>query len=78
MKEKLQDIFREVFDDGGIVLERQMTADDIEAWDSLTHFEMVMEIERAFGIKFGTDEILCMESVGQIMDLVVKHTGDRA
>lgn len=77
MKEKLQDIFREVFDDGGIVLEREMTADDIEAWDSLTHFELVMEVEMAFGIKFGTDEISGLESVGQLMDLIEKHTGDR-
>lgn len=75
MKEKLQDIFREVFDDETIVLDPQMTAEDIEAWDSLTHFELVMEVETAFGIRLTTGEIAGLESVGQLMELIEKHMG---
>lgn len=75
MKEKLQGIFREVFDDETIVLERQVTIEDIEAWDSLTHFELVMEVELAFGIKLTTDEIAGLNSAGELMDLIEKHMG---
>lgn len=76
MKEKLQEIFRDVFDDENICLNREMTAEDIEAWDSLTYFELVMEVEAAFGIKLTTEEIATLESVGQMMDLIEKYTGE--
>lgn len=76
MKERLQDIFRDVFGDEGIVLTREMTAEDVEAWDSLTHFELVMEVELAFGIKLTTGEIAGLETVGQLMDLIERHTGE--
>ena len=75
MKKKLRDIFSEVFDDEGFVLDRGMTAEDIEAWDSLTHFELVMEVEMAFGIKLTTEEVSDLRSVGQLMDLIEKYIG---
>lgn len=77
MKERLEQIFRDVFDDETIRLDAGMTAEDIEAWDSLTHFELVMEIEKAFGIRFTTGEVASFSSVGQLMELLEKHTGDR-
>ena len=47
IKEKLQEIFREVFEDDEIVLSGELTADDIEDWDSLTHIQLIEEIGRA-------------------------------
>lgn len=77
MRERLEQIFRDVFDDETIRLDAGMTAEDIEAWDSLTHFELVMEIEKAFGIRFTTGEVASIASVGQLMELLEKHAGDR-
>lgn len=52
VKEKLQCIFREVFEDDDIILQENMTAEDIEDWDSLTHIQLIENIEVEFGITF--------------------------
>lgn len=67
---KLQEIFREVFEDEELIIAAEMTAEDIEGWDSLTHFQMIMEVEMEFGIKFTTDEIANLASVGELMNLI--------
>lgn len=77
MEEKLQNIFREVFEDKNLVIYREMTADDVPAWDSLTYFELIMEVELAFGIKLTTAEISELETVGQLIDMVEEHTGEK-
>ncbi len=43
--DKLQDVFRSVFDDDSIVLARDTTAQDIEAWDSVQHVTLMLEAE---------------------------------
>jgi acyl carrier protein len=53
----LQEIFRNVFDDPAIVLRDDMTAADIEGWDSVTHIDLLIAVERALGIKFATAEM---------------------
>ena len=53
----LQDVFRQVFDDPTIVLRDEMTAADIEGWDSVTHIDLLIAVERKLGIKFATAEM---------------------
>ena len=53
----LQEVFRQVFDDPSIVLTDEMTAADIEGWDSVTHIDLLIAVERALGIKFATAEM---------------------
>lgn len=67
---ELQAIFREIFDDGGMVITRETTADDVEAWDSLTHLQLIMEIEQAFKIKFKTSQLKNMPNVGAMIDAI--------
>lgn len=69
---ELTPIFREVFEDDGIVLTRQTTADDIDAWDSLSHMNMVMAVEVAFKIRFALGELPALKNVGDLADLVAK------
>ena len=68
--EGLQEIFREIFDDDELVLSRETTADDIEDWDSLTHMQLIVEIEKKYGIKFTTAEIKKAANVGEFIDIV--------
>src|SRR5665213_1912364 len=48
----LNDIFRQVLDDDTIALRPEMTADDVDGWDSMNHVFIVVEIEKRFGVKF--------------------------
>ena len=67
---KLQEIYRDVLDNEDIVLTNETTADDIEEWDSLTHVQLVVAIEKGFKIKFTSKEILSWQNVGDLVDCV--------
>jgi acyl carrier protein len=53
----LQEVFRQVFDDPTIVLKDEMTAADVEGWDSVTHIDLLIAVEKALGVKFATAEM---------------------
>jgi len=65
--EPLTDIFREVFDDDEIVLAPEMTADDVDGWDSLSHVNLIVTIETRFNIRFTQKELLTFRNVGDLM-----------
>jgi len=64
--EKLTQVFREVFDDETLVLTDEMTADDVDAWDSLSHVNLMIAIEIAFEIEFKQNEIQGFANVGEL------------
>lgn len=68
--EELQEIFREIFDEDELVISRDTTAEDIEDWDSLTHMQLIVEIEKKYGIKFTTAEIKKAANVGEFIDII--------
>jgi acyl carrier protein len=72
MLAELTPIFFEVFDDDSIVITRQTTANDIDAWDSLSHMNMVMAVELKFGIRFALGELQTLKNVGDLIDLTEK------
>ena len=69
---ELTPIFREVFDDDSITISRQTTANDIDAWDSLSHMNMVMAVEVKFKIRFALGELQLLKNVGDLADMVRK------
>lgn len=68
--EKLNEIFREYFDDDTIELTEETTADDIEDWDSLEHINLIVTIENEFGMKFSMGEVTTMKNVGEMVDII--------
>ena len=66
----LQDVFRQVFNAPSLELVATTTAADVRGWDSLKHIELIMSIERRFGIKFKTAEVASMANVGDLADKV--------
>ena len=65
-------IFRQVFDDAGLMLHDGMTAADVENWDSLNHIDLIFAIERKFKVKFTTREVAALKTVGELAELTAK------
>ena len=63
----LNEIFCEVFDDDEIELTPEMTADDVDGWDSLSHVNLIVTIETRFKIRFNQKELLTFKNVGDLM-----------
>lgn len=72
INEKLTNIFKEVFDDETIVLSDELTADDVDAWDSLSHVNLIIAIEIAFDIEFKQNEILNFANVGELKESITR------
>ena len=64
---KLQEIFRDVFDDETIVLTNKTTQDDIGDWYSLAQISLIVAIRKDFKIDFSMEEIGNLKSVGEIV-----------
>ena len=69
--ERLNTIFREVFDDEDIVVTDETTSDDIEDWDSLEHINLVSAVEQEFDIKFSMGQVVTMKNVGEMVDIIL-------
>ena len=67
---RLTEIFEEVFDEDSIVVKPELSAKDVDGWDSLTHIRLILTTERAFKIKFSTSEIGKLEKVGDLVTLI--------
>ena len=72
---QLQSIFRDALDNDAIVLADHTTASDIEEWDSLTHIQLIVAIERHFKFKLDSREILSWSNVGEMADAILKRLG---
>lgn len=63
-------VFREVFDDESIQLSRFTTAADVAGWDSLSHIEMIVAVEKHFGIQFKSLDLQKLQNTGDLADLI--------
>ncbi|MBF0361112.1 MAG: acyl carrier protein [Oligoflexia bacterium] len=70
--EKMQSVFVDIFDDNNIKLTPQMTAKDIDDWDSLNHINLIVSLEKEFSIKFAASEVQQLENVGAMVKLIEK------
>ncbi|MBO4811877.1 MAG: acyl carrier protein [Prevotella sp.] len=73
--ERVQDVFRDELELDDLVLTDETTADDVEEWDSLTHVQIVVALEKAFALKFTSREILSWDNVGDLVDCIEKKIG---
>ena len=68
--DQLTEIMRDVFDDDSITVSEDMTADDLEAWDSLSHIRLIVSIEKRFKIKFTSAEVEKLQNVGDLLHAI--------
>ena len=67
---EIQEIFREVLDNEEIEINFETVADDIEEWDSLSHIQLIVAIEKQFKIKFSSKELMEWKTVGDMIDCI--------
>lgn len=69
---KLQEIFRDVFDQDDLEITAETTSNDIEDWDSFAQINLIIEIENEFNIKFDLEEINDLKSIKNILKVIEK------
>jgi len=67
---RLTGLFEDVFDEDSIKLTPDLSAKDVDGWDSLAHIRLILTIEKAFKIKFSTSEIGKLQNVGDLVVLI--------
>ncbi len=75
---RLTSIFREVFDDDDLVLKPELTANDVDGWDSLVNIRLILSVQKAFGVKFSAVEMSRLKNVGDLIALTKHKQAPRA
>ncbi len=70
--ERLNNVFREVFDDESIEVHDETVADDIDDWDSFEHINLIVSIEEEFGFKIPMGKVVTMKNVGEMVDIILE------
>ena len=78
LQSDLQEVFRRVFDDDELVILDATSAADIDGWDSMAHINLIIAIEKRFGVKFSAAEIGALgrrgQNVGNMLELLESKT----
>lgn len=70
IEEKLTQIFRTVFNEPTLNITPATTANDVDAWDSLSHLNMISVVEKEFGIKFKLKDLVKLKNVGDLIHII--------
>jgi len=69
-QQKLNQVFRTVFQNINIEITRDTTAADIDQWDSITHLDLITATEEAFSIEITGFDVMALKNVGDLLDLI--------
>ncbi len=68
--ERLNMVFKDVFDNDGITVTEDTTAADINGWDSLIHITLMDAVEEEFDIRFDMKTVIKLKNVGEMADVI--------
>ena len=71
---RLNEVFQDVFGDDDITVTDEMTAADVEGWDSLRHITLLAAVEDEFDIEFSMGQTVKMKNVGEMVDYIEEET----
>lgn len=71
IKEKINFVLKSVLNHENYDISDELSAKDVDGWDSLTHMTIISEIEKAFGITFKLKELYKMKNIGDMIDLII-------
>jgi acyl carrier protein len=64
---KIQEIFRDILDDETLQIDADFSRTDCPDWDSVAMLQIILALESEFGVRFSTEEVANMKSVGDIL-----------
>ena len=67
---RMNDVFREVFDNPTIEIFDEMTASDVVGWDSFSHINLITSLEIEFDIEFTQQEAFGFKTVGELIEAI--------
>jgi acyl carrier protein len=67
---RLTPIFCDVFNDDTLVVTEGLNAADVATWDSLSNINMIVAVEKAFGVKFSIKDVRNLKNVGELLELI--------
>ncbi len=70
--ERLNAVFRDVFDDDTITVKDETVSDDVDGWDSLEHINLIVAVENEFSFKIPMGKVVTMKNVGEMVDLILE------
>jgi len=68
--QKLTELLQDVFYDDSVVATPELTANDVEIWDSFSNVRLFVAIESEFGIQFTNSEITQLKNVGELVSAI--------
>jgi acyl carrier protein len=68
--EKIRKILTIVLKHEIFELKDELTAGEIEGWDSLSHISIISEIEEEFKIRFKLKELNKLKNIGSLIEIV--------
>lgn len=66
----LEPHYREILEEPNLNLTRELTADDVDTWDSLNHILLIIKCEEVLKIKFNAEELSDLINFGEFLDLI--------
>ncbi len=72
--EELNSVFQIVFNNEDINIQPEMTANDVDGWDSLSHANLILAVEKRFGVRFAQREIVTFKNVGDLLRAIESKT----
>ena len=74
--DELSSIVCKVLGKDSLILRREMTANDIEGWDSLSHVKILYQCEMKWGIKLTYQQLTNLKCIGDLVDIIEEFEGN--
>ena len=74
MTTKLSEILEKIFQIPSNNINDEISQENLEAWDSMTHLILVTELEESYNIQIAEDDILAMKTVADIRNTLIKNS----
>ncbi|MEI6489189.1 MAG: acyl carrier protein [Bacteroidota bacterium] len=76
-QERLNKVFAKVFDNTNLTIEPHMTSNDVDGWDSMSHLNLIISVEKEFSIKITGAEVMRLKNIGDLINLVEMKTSTK-